>query len=92
MDGLTPVFWQNTLPLMVTVLVAVFGATSAAWFSNKNLGARVDDLRTDLDRRFGSMDRRFDSMEHRLERIENKLDDHGNRITAVEERTSPFRR
>jgi len=84
-NGLTPVFWQNTLPLMVTILAAVFGATMAGWFSNKNLGQRVDDLQSDLDRR-------LDGVLTRLDRIEQKLDNHDTRITTLEERTSPFRR
>jgi hypothetical protein len=65
-NGLTPVFWQNTLPLMVTILAAVFGATMAGWFSNKNLAQRVDDLRSDLDHR-------LDGVLTRLDRIDRAL-------------------
>jgi hypothetical protein len=28
---MAPVFWQNTLPLMVTIIVTVFGATVAGF-------------------------------------------------------------
>jgi hypothetical protein len=45
-----PVFWQNTLPLMVTILVAVGGATIAGWISNANLSKRLDDVIVRLGR------------------------------------------
>jgi hypothetical protein len=51
---------------MVTILAAVFGATMAGWFSNKNLAQRVDDLRSDLDRR-------LDGVLTRLDRIDRAL-------------------
>jgi hypothetical protein len=82
---MTPIFWQNTLPLMVTILVTVFGASLAGCASNKNLGQRVDDLRDNVSRR-------LDEVGRRLDRIEQKLESYDSRLATVEERTSPFRR
>jgi hypothetical protein len=82
---MSPIFWQNTLPLMVTIVVTVFGAGLAGWASNKNLGQRVDDLRD-------NMNHRLDELGRRLDRIEQKLESYDTRLTTLEERTSPFRR
>ena len=73
MNNLGPIFWQNTLPLMITILVAVGGAVTAGWISNSNLSKRLDDIIL------------------WLERIEKKLEQHSDRITRLEERTSPIR-
>jgi hypothetical protein len=63
---MTPtIFWQNTLPLMVALVVTVFGASLAGWASNKNPGQRVDDLRD-------SVNHRLDEVARRLDRIEQK--------------------
>jgi hypothetical protein len=80
-----PVFWQNTLPLMVTILVAVGAATTAGWISNSNLSKRLDDTNLNLSKR-------LDDIIVRLGRIEAKLDDHQERIARLEERTSPIHR
>jgi hypothetical protein len=105
--GLTPVFWQNTLPLMVTILVAVGAATFAGWISNTNLSKRIDDSNASLSKRIddlnGNLSRRLeesntsvssrlDDIIARLGRIEIKLEGHEDRITRLEERTSPLRR
>jgi hypothetical protein len=82
---MTPIFWQNTLPLMVTIVVTVFGASLAGWASNKNLGQRVDDLRD-------SVNHRLDEVGRRLDRIEQWFESYDARLATVEERTSPFRR
>lgn len=101
--GVEPVFWQNTLPLMVTILVAVGAATAAGWISNSNLSKRLDDLskRIDdtnsslskrLDETNSNLSKRLDDIIVRLGRIEVKLDDHQERIARLEERTSPIHR
>jgi hypothetical protein len=116
--GLTPIFWQNTLPLMVTILVAVGAATLAGWISNANMSKRIDDLGGNLSKRIddvgsnlskriddlgGNLSRRMDDTNAnvskrldeviaRLGRIETKLEGHEDRITRLEERTSPLRR
>ena len=118
MGGLTPVFWQNTLPLMVTILVAVGAATLAGWISNANMSKRIDDLGANMSKRIddlgGNMSKRIDDLGGnmskriddtntnlsrqlndiiaRLGRIEVKLEGHEDRITRLEERTSPLRR
>ena len=89
---MSPIFWQNTLPLMVTIVVTVFGASLAGRASNKNLAQRVDDLRDSMNHRFDAVDRRFEEVNRRLERIEQKLDNHEGRLVALEERTSIGRR
>jgi hypothetical protein len=43
-DHIEPVVWQNTLPIMVTILVAVGVATVAALISNSNMTKRLDDI------------------------------------------------
>jgi hypothetical protein len=45
-----PIFLQNTLPLMVTILVAVSAATAAGWISNSNLSQLLDDIVKRLER------------------------------------------
>ena len=45
-----PIFLQNTLPLMITILVAVGAATAAGWISNSNLSKRLDDIIKRLER------------------------------------------
>ena len=96
MGGLTPVFWQNTLPLMVTILVAVGAATFAGWISNTNLSKRIDDTNANLSKRIDdsntNVSKRLDDIIARLGRIEIKLEGHEDRITRLEERTSPLRR
>lgn len=85
-------FVSIALPIMITILLAM-------WTTNRGsseLGARVTDMRTDLNRRMeemrGDMNRRFDEVSTRLERIEHKLDNHEERIVRLEERTSPIHR
>ena len=91
-----PIFWQNTLPLMVTIFVAVGGATAAGWISNTNLSKRIDDVNSSLGKRIedlnSSLGNRLDEVIVRLDRIETKLDNHHERIARLEERTSPIHR
>ena len=62
---MSPIFWQNTLPLMVTIVVTVFGASLAGWASSKNLGQRVDDLRDNMNHRLDEVGRRLDRMDQK---------------------------
>jgi hypothetical protein len=74
-------FVQVALPLMLTLSIA-------AWWNNK----RVDDLRSDMNRRFDDANRRFDEIFKRLDRIDDTLKNYGERIVRLEERTSPLTR
>ena len=72
-------FVQIALPIIITMLLTV-------WVNGKafdTLNRRMDDMKTDSNRR-------LDEVIKRLDRIETKLDDHGNRIVRLEERTSPL--
>ena len=71
-------WWQQ--PFFQVALPIIITFVIATWYQSK----RIDDLRD-------AMSRRFDAIERRLERIESLLTDH-DRITALEERTSPLRR
>jgi hypothetical protein len=80
-------FFQLTLPLMVTIVIAAF---TAAWSSNKRIDEishRLDDTNRrldDVDRRFGDVDRRFDEVLRVLMSIDHRL-------TVLEERSSLVR-
>ena len=79
-------FFQLTLPLMVTIVIAAF---TAAWSSNKRIDEishRLDDTNRrldDVDRRFGDVDRRFDEVLRVLMSIDHRL-------TVLEERSWPL--
>ena len=70
-------FIQVALPIMVTLALAT-------WWNNK----RIDDLRSDMNRRFDEGNHRFDEVIKRLDRIDATLNNYGERIVRVEERTS----
>ena len=76
---------QVALPIMVTFAIAT-------WYQSK----RVDALRSDMNRRFDDVNRdmnhRFDELIKRLDGIEGLLQNHDQRITRLEERTSPVRK
>ena len=78
-------FFQVALPIIVAFAIATLYQ-----------GKRIDDLRDSFNRRIealeSSINRRLDAIEGRLGRIEELLADHGRRIVALEERTSPIRR
>lgn len=80
---ITQPFFQVTLPLMVTILIAAF---TAAWSSNR----RIDELSHRLD----DANRRLDRIERRLDRLESEVMkalmsiDH--RLTVLEERGLPL--
>lgn len=69
-------FVQIALPICVTFILTV---AVAAFVQNK----RIDDLR-------GDMVRGFEGVNKRLDRLEMKLESHTERITRLEERTSPL--
>ena len=70
-------FIQIALPIIVTFIVA-------AWLNNR----RTNDLAKRLD----DLARRLDRIEARLDSIEKTLREFGERITRLEERTSPLRK
>jgi predicted nuclease with TOPRIM domain len=74
-------FFQVGLPVMLTFI-------AATWYQGK----RLDDLRSDLNKRFDEINKRLDEIVRRLERVEAKLDGHAERIAKLEERTGPIRR
>ena len=107
MNNLGLVFWQYTLPLMVTILVAVGGAVMAGWISDSNMSKRMDDLSSSVNKRLeesnasmikrmddlsSNITKRLDEIIARLGRIEDKVENHGDRILRLEERTSPILR
>jgi len=71
-------FFQVTLPLMGTIIVATWAMVS---INNR----RLDDLKDSIK------DLR-DSLNKRMDNIENLLRQYGERITRLEERTSPIHR
>ena len=81
-------FVAVALPIMITMLLAMWNGNRG----NSELGARITDMRTDMNRRFDDVNRRFDEVNTRLDRIERKLDNHEERIVRLEERTSPIHR
>jgi tetrahydromethanopterin S-methyltransferase subunit G len=89
-------FLSVALPIMVTLVATIW---IAQWSQNKrfdDVNNRISDLNSDLNARIADlrsdMNRRFDEVNQRLERIESKLENHDQRLTRVEERTSPLRR
>ena len=100
-------FFQVALPIMVTLVATVWIAQWSQNKRFDDLSRRFDDLKSDMTRRFedlrsdtnrrfdnlrSDMTRGFDEVVKRLDRIERKLDDHEQRLTRVEERTSPLGR
>jgi len=63
-----PIFWQNTLPLMITILVTVGAATTAGWISNANLSKRLDDIIGRLER----IETKLDNHQYRIVRLEER--------------------
>jgi hypothetical protein len=61
-----PIFLQNTLPLMITILVAVGAATAAGWISNSNLSKRLDDIIKRLER----IEYKLDDHHERIAKLE----------------------
>jgi predicted PurR-regulated permease PerM len=67
-DHMEPVFWQNTLPIMVTILVAVGVATVAALISNSNMTKRLDDIIKRLER----IEFKLDDYQQRIAKLEER--------------------
>ena len=67
-------------PFMQVALPIIVTFAIATWYQSK----RIDDLRSDMNRQFGEVNKRLD-------RIETLLQSHDQRITRLEERTSPVR-
>jgi len=78
-------FFQVTLPLMGTIIVATWAMVSV---NNR----RLDDMRDGFNKRLDDLIRRLDRVETRLDNIEGVLRDFGQRLTRLEERTSPIHR
>ena len=57
-----------------------------------DINRRFDDVNASIRQMREDVNRRFDEVVKRLERIETKQDSHEQRLTRVEERTSPFAR
>lgn len=74
--------WQQISgnPFFTVALPIVIAMFINGWWQNK----RIDDLRSDMNRRFDAVDKRFDGVDRRLEKIETKLDGHGERIAKLE--------
>jgi archaellum component FlaC len=85
-------FFQVTLPLMGTIIVATWAMVSV---NNR----RLDDMRDGFNKRLDDLNKRLDDLIRRLDRVETRLDniegvlrDFGQRLTRLEERTSPIHR
>ena len=78
-------FFQVTHPLMGTIIVATWAMVSV---NNR----RLDDMRDGFNKRLDDIIRRLERVETRLDNIEGVLRDFGQRITRLEERTSPIHR
>ena len=72
-------FFQLTLPLMITILVAAF---TAAWSSNK----RIDEI----SRRLDDTNRRLDRLESSVQEVMRLLMAIDHRLTVLEERGFPL--
>jgi hypothetical protein len=68
MNSLGPIFWQNTVPLIVTILVAAGGAIFAGWMSNASLNKRLDDIIA----RLGRIEEKLDNHQERIARLEER--------------------
>ena len=92
-------FFEVTLPLMCTILAGVWAMIST---NNRKLddmgrriddmGKRIDDLRDYMNRQFAEVNRQLAEIRETLKEIQATQVSQGNRLTAVEERTSALRR
>ncbi len=85
-------FVQVALPIMFTILIAtgvnnkgLDGVHKAMHKGLDTVNRRIDDLRSDMNDRFGEVN-------HRLDRIDDTLKTHSAQIAALEERVSPLGR
>lgn len=70
-------FFQVALPIMVTLVVAIW---VAQWSQNK----RFDDLKENINERFKEVNKRLDKIENILEDVQKTLKDYGERIVKLE--------
>ena len=80
-------FFQLTLPLMVTIVIATLAAVRSTNKRLDEISHRLDGINRRLDgvdRRFGDVDRRFDEVLRVLMSIDHRL-------TVLEERSSLVR-
>lgn len=68
MGNLTPLFWQNTLPIMITILVSVGAALLTAWMSNSNMNNRLDDI----IQRLGRIEQKLDVHDVKIATVEER--------------------
>lgn len=76
-------FIQVALPIMLTF-------AAATWYQNKRIDDLRGDMRNEMNNLRADMNRQFGEILRRLDRIEAKLENHNERITRLEERTSPL--
>ena len=84
-------FVQVALPIVVTLILAIFVQNKRLDEMSKRFDDRLDEMSKRFEDRFDAMDRRIDEIVRRLERIETKLDNHESRIAVLEDRTSRLR-
>jgi F0F1-type ATP synthase membrane subunit b/b' len=77
-----PQFWQ-AIAAVIAAYAALLGGLYA--IVTRPMMARMDGMQDSMQAQIADIIRR-------LERIETKLDDHSQRITRLEERTSPLHR
>jgi hypothetical protein len=56
-DALTPDFWQNTLPLIITILVADVGVLVFMCWSYRRIHKRIDAIEATVRRLDATLDR-----------------------------------
>ncbi|MGI8742207.1 MAG: hypothetical protein ACR2NN_06480 [Bryobacteraceae bacterium] len=85
MIALTQEFWQVSVPLMSTGLLATLATVTTIVVTVNGHSKRIDDLRADVTKRLEKID-------ETLKEIRDLLQSHDSRITRLEERTSLLRR
>ena len=73
----------------VPLIIALFGA--AFWFG-RQVGTRIDDLRTDMNRRFEGMGNRLDDTNKRIDVVARDVADLRDRTGAMEGALAAFTR
>ena len=77
---MSSVFFEQTLPIMITILLAAAGAMWSVVSSGRSIEKRFDD-----------MNRRLDEIVKRLDSIDTLLKEHDRDITALKERSGMVR-
>jgi len=78
-------FVQVALPIMFTVLLA-------AWINSRGMDKGIEGVNRRLDDLRGDMNDRFGDVSRRLDRIDETLRAQSGKIAVLEERTSPLAR